>query len=551
MFTIKKSFLLWVAAALCLMVLPVQATYYASACGACAKPDADPDAVGFYNTISQFTNWTGNFYNKYLFCNEVDYKSAVYSGNENTVIDTSHIHYHVGHGGAHLDSINNQTITAIVFAAVLEDAKYLDAGEAASCWGDNTLDWIALRCCQLLDDTSYKYWAETMQGLHLILGFKTVSYVDDNFGSTWANQMQKVYGVQGSLTFILAPSTIAQCWYNTVDLTQPTDVIARVIGETQGCYSDYLYGMGSVSADPTPDNTKYYWDHQATPVFLVGNPSNINSIIKRAIPAPNVSSNLVRQIGGAFGFGPSDPVIDLGDTFVMTRPDDENPDPDNPIHVLTVYKNSGIYNYMNLSRLWKIDAENPVIPGIYPAGNAAQRAYEFLTDSSHINLYPGDVGSYAVGEDQIVQKNIDTSETTVYPVYRCVGYSRALEAASGVSVPVVGPGARLKVYIDEDGAIMGALGNWRAVQAAGTVNIMSKTAAWNLFVQNGQEASLAPIYLEYDNVQTDLNTARVGYYEYDASKSQTELIPVWIFNVNYYRDGNLVMTAHTYIPAEL
>lgn len=553
MFSFKKISIFCFFVIACCALMPAQATTYkVSACGGCASPNSDPDAVGFYNAVAKFTNWTKNYYDKYASCSEVHYKSATYSGSENSKIDTSHIHYHVSHGGAHNDSTNGSVnITAIVFAAILDDPKYLDAGEAASAWGNNTLDWIAFRCCKLLDDTSWSYWSETMNGLHLILGFKTNSNADDEFGSTWAGKMHRVTGGQGPIYFIIPAQTIAQAWFSTVDISQPTDVTARVIAETKGCYGDYLHGSGTVSSDPTADNEKFHWEHTANPPFQLANENSINHVAKQAVMPPTITMTSVRQIGSAFGFGAQDDVIEMEDTYMMTRPDDENPDPDNPVHVLYVYKNSGMYYYQDLSRLWKINHSNPVIPGIYPEANAAQRAYTFLTDSSHINLYPNDVDTYSVDADQIIEKNIATSAATVHPVYRCVAYSRSLEADTGVPVSVVGPGAKLKVYIDEDGTIMGAMGNWRQVQQSGTVNIMTKEAAWNLFVQNGQEASAAPIYLEYDSVQTDLNTATIGYYESSPTKSQTELIPVWIYNVNYYQDSNLVLTAHTYIPAEI
>jgi hypothetical protein len=546
-----KNLLLWSFVALCLVCIPLQSTTYdASACGACAWPNSDPDARGFYDTIRLFSNWQGNFYKKYGFCLESYYKSSTYSGTEDSWIDTSHIHYHVGHGGSHTDSGNSTDLTAIVFAATADDAKYLDASEAASAWGTNTLDWIAFRCCKLLDDTSWSYWGETMNGLHLILGFKTVSSKADNFGKIWANKMHRVVFDVGPIHFVIPAQTIAQAWYSAVDFTQSEDVIARVIGETTQCYSDYLHGNGTVCSDPTADNTKNHWEHEANPIFdqLIAQGIVIVNVAKQVVVPQIVDAVHVRGIGAAFGFDAEDEVYELEDAYVMSRPDDEDPDPDNPVHLLYVYKNSGMYYYQDLSRLWKIDHDNPTIPGIYPEANAPQRADEFLTANG---LYPADVHDYGVGADEIVEENIETHARTEYPVYRCVVYSRAVEASADEPVSVVGPGARLKVYIDEDGSIMGAMGNWREVQTAGTTPIMTREAAWDLFVQMGQEAAVAPIYLEYDNVQTDLNTAAFGYYEHDGTELQAELIPVWIFNTDYYKDGELVLTAHTHIPAAI
>ena len=49
---------------------------------------------------------------------------------------------------------------------------------------------------------------------------------------------------------------------------------------------------------------------------------------------------------------------------------------------------------------------------------------------------------------------------------------------------------------------------------------------------------------------TDLNTATLAYYEYSGIEYQSRLIPVWIFNAEYYDDSNLVTTAYAYVPAD-
>ncbi len=535
---LNRSLILWLLVTLGLVWIPARGTTYKeSAAGACSDPDADPDAKGFYDKIDTFTDWDVNYYAKYSNCVESQYASG--SNNEGSYIDLSHIHYHVGHGGSHADSGNNDTkLTAIVFDgdSLTDDQTYLDASEAQGSWGDDKLDWIAFRCCKLLNDTSWKYWAKTMNGLHLILGFYTVSTVDDNFGKTWADKMQT--------------QTIAQAWFSTVDSSQPFYVTARVIGETDECYKDYLHGMGSVSDDPTPDDTKSTWLHFAGVSFVPIHAGNLQGIIRQVVIQRVINAATVRLIGQAFGFGPNHDVEESGDYYSMSRTDGQGPDPmnpGNPSHILYVYKNSGIYYYQNLGRLWRVDLDNP--PGIYPASSAPARAYQFLTDPSHINLYPDDVHEYYVNEDVITIENINSGEPETFQVHRCVNYSRELPAETGTMASVVGPGAKLKVYIDEDGGIIGAMGNWRETQTAGMVNIISKVEAWNRFVQYGQEAVLNPIYLEYDNVQTDMNTATIGYYEASCLENQSELIPVWIFNTRYYKNGDLIETVYTYIPA--
>lgn len=534
----NKSLILCFFVTICLVCIPVQGTTYkASAAGGCDDPDADPDAKGFYDTIGAFTNWSKNFYKKYTNCVESHYSTG--SSNEASWIDTSHIHYHVSHGGEHEDAGNDdEDLTAVVFDGefTTDDPKYLDASEAKDAWGDGTLDWIAFRCCKLLNTDSWEYWAETMNGLHLILGFQTVSTLKDNYGSTWATKMK----VQ----------TIAQAWFSTVDSCQPFYVVARIIGETDECYKDYLHGMGTVSDDPTPDETKSTWVHGIFGDLQPIEVGDLTRVIDHRVIQRAVSAIAVRQIGFAFGFGPGDDVVEEDDYFYMARTEGDGPDPQNPgkpSHILYVYKNSGIYYYQDLGRLWRVDLDDP--PGIYPEAAAEARAYAFLTDSSHIDLYPDDVHTYLVSADEIVRKNIDTGQSSAYEVHRCVNYTREVPAEIEVPVSVVGPGAKLKVYIDEDGGIIGAMGNWRETQPNGTVDIMTKQAAWNLFVQEGQEVVLNPMYLEYDSVQTDLNTAAIGYYEASCLENQQALIPVWIFNTGYYKDGNLIDTVYTYIPA--
>jgi hypothetical protein len=79
---------------------------------------------------------------------------------------------------------------------------------------------------------------------------------------------------------------------------------------------------------------------------------------------------------------------------------------------------------------------------------------------------------------------------------------------------------------------------------------MTREQAWELFKQEGQEACVAPINIEYDDVQTDANATQ-GYYEYSGTELQEELIPVWIFEVDYYKDANLVLTGYAHIPSAI
>ncbi|MHC4646504.1 MAG: DUF6345 domain-containing protein [Planctomycetota bacterium] len=523
--------------------------YEVSAAGGCSSPDADPDAKGFYDKVKGYPNWSGNYYKKYSNCQETQYKRAGSGGSENSWIDTSDIHYHVSHGGGHWDWYYWRYLTAVIFDGVTGNAKYLDPSEARSAWGNNNLEWIGFRCCRLLNNASWKYWAKAMNRLHLILGFKTVSYVANNYGSEWGKQMRKRTINIGpwKVTF---SRTVTQAWFGATDKTQPVSVVARVIAETYKCYQDHLHGNGSVCADPSPDRWKWRWDHRARPSGFGYLPvNNLSRVRVYEVVPRDVDESYVREIGEAFGFGYDHDVNETEDLFIMARlddPGDDPNDPNSPSHLLEVFKNSGQYYYHDLGRLWKWDPCD--YSPIYPAGDACSTAYGFLTDVGHINLMPGDAGMALAGFDEIVKEDVDYGTSTAYFVNRSVTYPREIEAGGEV-VTVAGPGGGLKVYIDPSGDIIGAMGNWREVEEAGSVPVMTRQQAWDLFKQEGQEACVAPINIEYDDVQTDANTATQGYYEYSGTELQDELIPVWIFEVDYLKDGNSVLTAYAHIPS--
>jgi len=98
-------------------------------------------------------------------------KESQYTKDNNKYIDASDIHYHVGHGGDRKDGRYGKTLRAVIF-----ESSALVPGEAIRIWGNDDLEWIGFRCCQLLRDDSRSYWANTMQGVHLLCGFKTNSH---------------------------------------------------------------------------------------------------------------------------------------------------------------------------------------------------------------------------------------------------------------------------------------------------------------------------------------------------------------------------------------
>ena len=73
---------------------------------------------------------------------------------------------------------------------------------------------------------------------------------------------------------------------------------------------------------------------------------------------------------------------------------------------------------------------------------------------------------------------------------------------------------------------------------------------WSFFDKYGEAIALTAAQVLYDKAVPNFETATQGYYEYPGSFfDQKELIPCWIFEVEYYKDDQLVTKADTFIPA--
>ena len=498
-----------------------------SAAGACSSPNSHPDARRFYNEVKGFSGWSGNFYKEDEASVENQYKRHDQGGSNNSWVDSSDIHYHVSHGGTRYDSYWDKNLTAILF----EDGTRLDAGEARRAWGDNDLEWIAFRNCKLLNDNSKGYWSTAMNGLHLILGFKTNSTVHDNFGRKWARKMKK----KQILWWSVKGQTITQAWFNTVDATQSSDKVARVLAEVYDNYNDHLWGQGGyTSSDPERDGWYWWWDHQAgSPAYLPVNDlkqMNVYEVVPRT-----VDKAYVRQLGSAFGL--TSEVADGCDDMMMADlSDSENP------QVLEVSKTTGHFNFRNDGKLFVANPKG----GQYPPDRAYEAAASFLNE---YKLIPPDAREWTVEWDTITEESDQGEVRQQLQQNTNVVWARQIAAVEGTIVSVAGAGARLKAYIAEDGSVMGAMGNWRNIRAVEPIPVNDSRTTWGYFQEFGQQVVVeAPLVL-YDQAIPDFETAKQLYYEFSSDTKQAELIPCWLFDVNYYLKDEFVLEGQTFIPA--
>jgi hypothetical protein len=481
-----------------------------------ATPETDKWRKGevdaFVNEMSTATGWTVSW-------SKTDCSKKRYTDDNNSWIDASDIHFHAGHGGDVWDWGYLANKCAITFKGTqIVPSQAQSSGHGI--WGNNDLEWLGLTCCSLLKDSSYKCWAASMDKLHLFLGFKTTSYSyeDGRFARGWAQEMKR-------------KATITQAWFTSTDQNQKAGVVARVMAEESVNFDDHLNNYGSVSADPSPNSTFYYRDHPcASPPYLMVTPP-LTSMREYNVVSRTVNSAYVAAIATAFGMPTSPIQEDTYYYFITTS--GSNP------RVLLVHRGTGLYYYYDTSRLWNTTYD--LTHAVYPLVQAYSQAESFY--SSRSILYRETTGAYEVETD--TYSTVDNGSETPIPTTTTVVYSRQVEADSGRVASIAGAGAKTKLYIAQDGSPMGGMGNWRQVQWSGAmVPVLDKVTTWNLFVVHGMQMTVSPLSIKYDSVSTDIGTATQAYFELPGGMgSQTKLIPIWIFKVDYSLAGQVTLAA--------
>jgi hypothetical protein len=219
----------------------------------------------------------------------------------------------------------------------------------------------------------------------------------------------------------------------------------------------------------------------------------------------------------------------------------------------------------------------------------AQRIADgFLTSNK---LKPGDAKFYEVVADTLSTMNLSTDTNGVSAAaivaeqktnYQVV-YSRIISipvtlngrsTADSLEVSVMGPGSRMKVYVDTQApaglsgaalysqSVLGAQGGYRNIQspieaastgALQTVKMLPESTIVKLF--NHLEPTVALDHIPLapgDFISRTIRSITSAYWEGAIGFEQGELIPVYALEVdNYMKDGidsSYLVTSTTYIP---
>jgi hypothetical protein len=516
----------------------------------------DDSCDGLYNQLLT-SGWTSRFHWSDWNTFETDFKDESLGGEEDGMVDSVDIAMICTHGSGTKDYFWNQDLSSVFFGTTHTD-QHVSPGDAYKAYGDRDLEWLAFDSCSVLSDdgpapfSNRGYWATTMNGLHLLLGFKSNMYVTlPGDGLLWGFYMQ-------GLPPFLPPSTVMQAWFQAVDWVQFKGVCARVIAETPDNYNDHLWGQGYVSPDPKRDGIYSYWDHCATNQAI--QQLKISNSQKNLISMP-VLQVVDREVDEDYVRNNIAPAFDLTGAIGMDEMFYYMVDTSNAItQTLQVDRLTGSFSYHNLSKLWVTPIVTPTLPSLDMAVSLVDtwfNSHEGLPGAWYRNAGYEYGTEDMVGESFMISENGDFSEQEIsrLPVDVSMNYPRMISAKAGTSnstqmvdFPLYGPGARMKVYLGDQGEIIGAQGGSRNVVETGEyVTILEASAVWAMYLAD-HNLAIPEVPIVADRIT--YSKATLGYYEIPYIQHQSELIPVYEFIANFYLGGILVdENIPVYIPA--
>ncbi len=529
----------------------------------------DLDALGLWDRVGEQPGWTKVFNWGNSRAYEEDFKRAGLGGEENSQIDDVDLAFFTGHGTAGRDVWDptwESNRRALCFG-VEEDDYYLVPGEGGrwldgtNSWGDVDLEWLALVSCQTMKD--HRYWANCMNGLHLILGWKTDSQDWPDFGTSWA------------INLIRFGRTVTQAWFSAADgIYDPRDGpwIAGVIAEERRNFDDHLWGVGYVSPDPELDRWYCYWTHTALkekeepkrellsewsndssdPLVLLpsmtekGKPVKYKSSVSSSVQETtmvlyyviprSVDSTYIRNI--AYNMCAVESIMCC---TTQVESDGEG-------HLwlvcgseeLRVSEASGGVEYIN-SAWWMIPPT--VTPTLPDPSWAWGLANGFLTE---MMMKPPDSSPWLVSvahlncmfDKETGKADQDSAMNTSI----MVSYQREITGGH----QVLGAGAVLNVtYGDSDRLERWAMGGWRDITAGPEVSVITAEEAMELIATEGSDATIGGMPLCDTLVVID---AELAYYEKNGDVEQDQLEIIWALTclcITEYDSGQVEI----YVPA--
>ena len=504
-------------------------------------------AWSFYSKM-RGAGYTGSdsFYRTNYWAYEEHWKKSSRGGYENYWVDDVDIMFFHDHGG-----------NSYMWFPWGHDDTTLVPADCSWSWGTNDLEWLGIKSCLTLIDR--RGWATCMNGMNLIAGMTTISY-GANYGGAWADQLLgwRVYIWPFGYIWLRSPKSVTQAWFTACDSTQPSSVIARVIAERTCNFNDKVHGRGGPACSTVVDNTYHWIDHRCYKPA----PAAVDISLLAEVPTYEV---LARSVDEGFAASLAR-TLNVSGTLALSPDGQEYAITDTTggvTRTLSIHTATGGYLYQDLSQLWvPPEPGQPLnLPGPEDAAHLADAFFlanaqalpggqNFDTASQHIDTDTmSTVGKEGTAAAAAVQQ--DTGVDVM------VTYGRTLEttatAAGGeavsVNVSVAGPGGATKLYLGgQGGAPIGLSGGSRDVEAGNPVPLKDVGATWEAFLEDPGLAVL-PIPVAYDQM-VRMEPDTFAYYEQPLNVPQAELIPTWVYTVDFLLDGEVVLAnALVYVPA--
>jgi hypothetical protein len=515
----------------------------------------DESCDGLYYGLTG-AGWTGRFRWTDWSAYETDFKLSSLGGSENSYVDNVDIAMVCTHGSGAYDSFWDKNLSSVYFGSTHADQD-LSPGDAYHAYGDKDLEFLAFDSCSVLSDGgpapyyNRGYWSTVMNGLHLLLGFKNTMYVwAPGDGLYWAMFMK-------GMGWWWPATTVTQAWFLATDYNQPTVTCARVLAETPANFNNYLHGYGSgAGADPVIDSYYWYWDHcssgaKVEEVKAVSPSQKVLPVVK--INPRLVNEDFVNQrIAGPFGFSGSQ--LDGNNQFFgMVKITN------GMTETLLVDKITGSFNYRNWGQLWNPEVLTSTLPANVREANALATKFFSSSGEGLPGVWMKTSPNYQIEsmvEEQLLEGSVKQISST--PMDGMLTYGRYVpiptKTADGTQLldyPIVGPGGTVKVYFGDGGEIIGMLGGSRDYEVAkALVEIIPEGEAWAMYLA---DPTLAIPEVPWVASSISYTAAALGYYEMPYIISQTELIPVWIFNANFFGPAMELLAGDVpvYIPAAM
>jgi hypothetical protein len=504
--------------------------------------------------------WTSRFtYGNYSAWEE-DMKKGSAGGTEEAYLDNVDLAYFSGHG-------HSSGFFFGVYGNKRDDCQ-LTKSDALYSWGTKDNDWVALSACQVLDDPyeSYRYWARAMNGTRLIMGMQTP--MSDAPTGDWFG-----WYVRNNQSFTYA-------WFKAADVLLGSDEVARVLAERWDYFGDTWNKHNVATA---VDDYFSVWTHRAKTQLVAAaaqQPQANLEILNDEMPVFKVqplstgeANALWADLGTAFGVS-NTTIITEAVAAGLTAPGEAPEIYYTPGAEMVMDTSAGLYQYANADTLWTPAAalQAATADGVHAIGptEAYTIAAQFLTQNQ---LMPGDVKFATVTQDVVtevqdparfagaaeaaatpLQVLVETPTNYVVNWERYITYTAPAVGAAGVqaeveiTVPVVGPGSKLDVYVAAtvpagvtgasllEGSVLGGNGGSRRIQApvqgagadeAMTTPMLPPATIKTLFERLGGSVVLGyvPIAAESMEVQTIQSAA---YWDGPMRWQQDQLIPVYI-----------------------